>query len=44
MTKIKYFLINAEAIVINVLNNTQNTLLALRSHTFNPLQNPPQAR
>ncbi|MEH2395210.1 MAG: hypothetical protein V7K21_27355 [Nostoc sp.] len=29
---------------IGVLNNTSNTLLALRSHLFNPLQNAPQPR
>ncbi|MCC5607612.1 hypothetical protein LC612_12645 [Nostoc sp. CHAB 5834] len=29
---------------LGVLTYTQITPLELRSHTFNPLQNPPQAR
>ncbi|MBE9104370.1 hypothetical protein IQ229_05255 [Nostoc cf. edaphicum LEGE 07299] len=29
---------------LGVLTYTQIPPLALRSHTFNPLQNPPQAR
>ncbi|MEH2312900.1 MAG: hypothetical protein V7K35_16195 [Nostoc sp.] len=30
--------------IFSVLNNTQNTLMARRSHPFNPLQNAPQPR
>ncbi|MEH2402563.1 hypothetical protein [Nostoc sp.] len=44
MTAVYSHRIEQNVKTFGVLNNTQNTLMALRSHPFNPLQNVPQPR
>ncbi|MEH2361603.1 hypothetical protein [Nostoc sp.] len=44
MTVVHYDRIELNIKTFYVLNNTHNTLVARRSHTFNPLQNAPQPR